>query len=99
MTDNREYFDGVPMPTPEELAEESKKQKELLKWAQSLTADQINFLCDGGWYNNTIKGYLIRAGREVDLTHDQIKELLQGLRFALDFMDKEDADKTYSEWE
>lgn len=98
MNEKRTYFDGVPMPTDKEIKEHARRQIELLAWAQSLTNEQISFLCDGGWYNSTIKGYLIRASKEADFTHEQTKDLLQGLRFALDFMNKEDADKTYKEW-
>ena len=40
-----------------------KEHKEKMKWAQSLTKEEINFLCDAGFYNDAIKGYLITAAR------------------------------------
>lgn len=93
--DEQEY---IELPSEEETRELWKKQDELLKWAQSLTKEQIDFLCDGGWYNGTIKGYLIAAAREADFTDKQVNELLGGLRWAFSKKNKADADKIYCDW-
>ena len=66
-----------------------------MKWASSLSKEQIAFLCDGGWYNNTIRGYLIKAAEYADFTDEQISVLLEGLNIALDNYDKEAAEKVY----
>jgi hypothetical protein len=87
--------DAIILPTPEEIAEDNRKYNELLTWAQSLTDDQIAFLCDGGWYNNAMKGYAIRAAKEMELTEDQTRELVHCFSYALDMMDKEEAEKLY----
>ena len=72
--------------------------KEMIKWADSLTQDQIDYLCNGGWYNNTMKGYLIAAAQEAGLSKQQIRDLLNGLRMALSEKDKSDAEKLYLDW-
>jgi hypothetical protein len=87
--------DVIILPTQEEMDEDMRKYNELLSWAQSLTPEQIAFLCDGGWYNNTMKGYAIRAAKEMELTEDQTRELVRCFSYALDMMDKEEAEKLY----
>lgn len=72
-----------------------KKQTDLLKWANSLTKEQINYLCDGGWYNNTIKGYLITAAKNADMNGKQIEDLLNGLRCAFSDLSKSQAEQVY----
>lgn len=81
--------------TDEELESVAEKQGKLLRWAQSLSQEQINFLCDGGWYNNAIKGYLMSAAKAADFSGEQIKELLSGLDLAFDEIDKIKAEKIY----
>lgn len=75
-----------------------REKAELYRWANSLTQSQIDYLCNGGWYNCTIKGYLISAALEAGFTDEQISELLDGLRWAFSLKDKSDADKVYREW-
>jgi len=67
-----------------------------MDWANSLTKDQIDFLCDGGWYNNAMRGYLIKAAKYAEMDDKQISELLEGLDVAFDNYDKQDAEKTYA---
>lgn len=69
---------------------------ELVQWGHSLSKRQIDFLCDGGWYNNAIHGYLIKAAEFADMNDEQINALLEGLDAALDSFDKQDAEKIYS---
>ena len=70
-----------------------KEHEELMNWANSLSDKQLDFLCDGGWYNNTIRGYLISAAQNAEFSNEQIKELLNGLRLAFSLKNKEDAEK------
>ena len=77
------------------ISESAKNGMELMNWAMSLSKEQIAYLCDGGWYNNTIKGYLISAAKKADFSNEQIKLLLNGVRFALSELDKNDADNVY----
>ena len=90
--------DCIILPTQEEIEADRRKYNELLTWAQSLTAEQIAFLCNGGWYNATMKGYAIRAGREFGLDDDKIREFLRCMSYAHDVMDKDDADKLYMDF-
>lgn len=85
----------IPERTQEEIQAEIKRQNGLLAWAQSLTPDQIRYLCDGGWYNNTIKGYLIVAARNADFTEEQIDQLLCGLNWAFSEKNKAEAEQIY----
>lgn len=77
------------------ISESAKNEMELMSWAMSLSKEQIAYLCDGGWYNNTIKGYLISAAKKADFSKEQIELLLNGVRFALSELDKNDADNVY----
>lgn len=86
-------IDEIILPTPEQEEEWRKDFAEKMKWANSLTDEQKDFLCDGGWYNNAIRGYVIAAARNADFSDDQIKELLGGLRWALSEKNKRDAEK------
>ena len=75
-----------------------KRYSELTAWAESLTEEQLNFLCDNCYYNDTIKGYLIEAGRNAGLDRGTISELLNGLRLALSEKTKAEADKVYMDY-
>ena len=90
--------EGTGISTAEEAQEIISDQHELMSWARSLTQDQIDFLFNGGWYNNTIKGYVIAAAKDADFTDKQIEDLLAGMLSALSEKDKAAADKLYLEW-
>ena len=83
------------VPYDEEVRAAVEKQIELIQWAQSLTQEQINFLLDGGWYNKAIKGYLIAAAENAEISHDQLIDLQNGLSFALDTYNKKNAEELY----
>ena len=91
MIDEREEL--IELPTDEEIKEVFAKERKLLAWAQSLTQEQIDYLCNGGWYNNTIRGYLIAAAKNADFDDEEIKNLLGGLRFALSEKNKKEAEQ------
>ncbi len=82
----------------EAFTEEEKEQIKSdfainLKMAHSLTKEQINFLMDGGWYNDAMRGYIITAARYADFSDKEIKRLLNGFRIALNDKNKEEAEK------
>ena len=83
---------GTPVETMEEV---ERKYNELLEWARSLTKNQIEFLCNGGWYNDTIKGYLIAAADNAGMDREQIHKLLNGLEWAFSEKTMRDAAETY----
>jgi ParB family chromosome partitioning protein len=82
-------------PTQEELEKAHRQFTKLMIWAQGLNAEQINFLLDGGWYNNAMKGYIISAAKEADFSDEQIRKLLDGFRWAIECYDKEQAEQIY----
>lgn len=86
-------LDGNILPTEEECEACHNEFEQLMKWANSLTGKQIDFLCDGGWYNNAIRGYLIAAARIAGLTDEQISELVDCLRIAFDENNKSNAER------
>jgi hypothetical protein len=105
-----ENYCQVPVLTAEERAEIERRAEEhqkLYEWAWKLDKNQINVLCDMGYYNDTMKGYLIAACKiardldpdnednKINLTDGQIRTLLQGMRWALDEKTKEEADEFY----
>ena len=90
---NLEDDEEIILPTPEQEEAWRKESAEKIEWANSLTEEQIDFLCDGGWYNNAIRGYVIAAAREADFSNEQINELVNGLRFAFSKKNKRDAEK------
>ena len=100
------YITDISDPVEEQKAIE--KHKSLLQWALSLTDEQKDFLFNAGFYNDTVKGYLIAAAinarslepdEEKDkafLTYGQIKTLLSGLEWAFSEKNKAAADELYS---
>ena len=71
------------------------KKHELIKWAKSVSQEQINYLLNGGWYNNAIKGYLMLAAEEASFTQEQINSLLGGMMKALSNYDKATAENKF----
>ena len=49
-------------------------------------------------FNETLKGYLIRALKEADATEEERQKIFGGLRWALDEMTMEDARKEYEKY-
>lgn len=85
--------DIIILPSEEEKEQAKKEFNELLNWSRTLDSKQIDFLCNGGYYNNAIRGYLITACRNAKFTDEQTKELLIGLNWALSEKNKADAEK------
>lgn len=77
------------------MNESIQKELELYRWAQSLTKEQIAYLCDGGWYNNTIRGYLIAAADNARFDNAQTDKLMDGLRDALSELPMRKAEQIY----
>ena len=86
----------IALPTNEEREKMKNEFVQLLRWSKSLSEEQIEFLCNGGWYNEAIRGYLIVAARNAKFSDEQIKELLNGLRWALSEKNKREAEEVSS---
>lgn len=83
------------LPSDEDIRAAAEKQAKLTKWAQGVSQEQLQFLLDGGWYNNAIKGYLLLAAEEADFSTEQKNMLMGGIRMALSKHDKQDAEDRY----
>lgn len=86
--------DGCKLPVVDEKLKEKamKEFKENMKWANSLTKEQIDFLCDGGWYNNTIEGYIRLSAKSAGFKDEDIRKLVSGFKESLNWYDKEAAE-------
>ena len=60
----------------------------------TLTEDERMHLCDMGFHNDTIRGYLILAMKNVGFSKDEIERALQGLKSALDDTNAYEASST-----
>lgn len=49
-------------------------------------------------FNDTLKGYLIRALKEINASEEERKKLFGGLRWAIDEMTMQDARKEYKKY-
>ena len=82
----------IVFPTPEQVEKWRKEDEEKMKWANSLTEEQIDFLCDGGWYNNTIEGYIRLSAKSAGFKDEDIRKLVSGFKESLNWYDKEAAE-------
>ena len=87
--------DTIIIPSEVEREKSWKRFITLYKWARSLSNEKVDFLCNAGWYNNTIYGYLIAAARMSEFSDEQISVLLRGLKHAFSEIDKSTAEKIY----
>lgn len=60
-----------------------------------LTDEQRHALCDMGYFNTVIYGYLIEAMKNADFTREQIMAVIIGLRNALDATTAAEAEEAY----
>ena len=70
-----------------------EKESMLNQKAYALTEEERLHICDMGFYNNVIRGYLIRAMKEADFQEEEIERALSGLEWALDNMTAAEAEK------
>ena len=61
----------------------------------NLTTEQRFLLCDLGYYNDVIRGYLILAMQDSGFTPDQIEKALGGLERAFSDANAEEAKQAY----
>ena len=64
--------------------------------AFALTEEERMHICDMGFYNDVIRGYLIKAMENADFETKEISRALRGLYHALDDMDATRAEKLYT---
>lgn len=54
-------------------------------------------LCDMGYYNDAMKGYLIKGMRNAGFSESEILKAVLGMRSALDELTAEEAERVYTE--
>lgn len=72
-----------------------EKFQELQRKAFALTHEERMGICDMGFYNDVIKGYLIAAMQNEGFSSDDIKRASKGLRRAFDEITAGEAAEIY----
>ena len=54
-------------------------------------------LCDMGYYNDAMKGYVMIAMREAGFDEKDVRKVVRGMRTALDAKTAEEAEEVYRE--
>ena len=77
------------------MTETNWSHEELYAWMRTLSEQQIYYLCNAGWYNDIMKGYLVRAAKIAKISRKGTDKLLHGMHWALDEMDAKEAKEEY----
>lgn len=70
---------------------------ELMSAALSIPEEVRYKLCDMGYYNDAMKGYLIAGMRRMGFTESEIRRAVLGMRSAHDELTAEEAERVYTE--
>lgn len=70
---------------------------ELMSAALSIPKEVRYKLCDMGYYNDAMKGYLIAGMRSAGFTDSEIGRAVLGMRSAHDELTAEEAERVYTE--
>lgn len=70
---------------------------ELMSLALSIPEEVRYKLCDMGYYNDAMKGYLIAGMRRMGFTEVEIRRAVLGMRSAHDELTAEEAERVYTE--
>lgn len=73
------------------------KERDLISAAASVPEEIRYKLCDMGYYNDAMKGYLIAGMRKMGFTDSEIRKAVLGMRAALDEKTAEEAERVYTE--
>lgn len=74
-----------------------KRERELMSEAASVPKDVRTKLCDMGYYNDAMKGYLIAGMRNAGFSESEIRKAVLGMRAAHDELTAEEAERVYTE--
>ena len=72
-------------------------ERELMSAAVSVPEEVRKKLCDMGYYNDAMKGYLIAGMRRMGFSESEIRRAVLGMRSAHDELTAEEAEKIYTE--
>lgn len=70
---------------------------ELMAKAIAVPDDVRYKLCDMGFYNDAMKGYMIAGMRKMGFTDSEIRKAVLGMRSAHDDLTAEEAERVYTE--
>ena len=79
----------------EEIKAAREKHRRMDEKAFALTEEERMHICDMGFYNDVIRGYLIKAMENTGFEKKDISRALRGLHHAFDDMDAERAEQHY----
>ena len=79
----------------EDLKAAIEKRRLMDEKAFALTNEERLHICDMGFYNDVIRGYLIKAMENAKFENKEISRALRGLHHAFDDMDAERAEQLY----
>ena len=74
-----------------------KREQELLSQAAGVPREVRYKLCDMGYYNDAMKGYMIAGMRRMGFPETEIRKAVLGMRSAHDELTAEEAEKVYTE--
>ena len=73
------------------------RERELMSQAAGVPKEVRYKLCDMGYYNDAMKGYMIAGMRRMGFTEAEIRKAVLGMRSAHDELTAEEAEKVYTE--
>ena len=73
------------------------RERELMSQAAGVPKEVRYKLCDMGYYNDAMKGYMIVGMRRMGFTESDIRKAVLGMRKAMDEKTAEEAEKVYTE--
>lgn len=84
--------------TQEEKQAALDKVRAMEKKAFALTNEERMHICDMGFYNSVIQGYLIEAMNNADFSKAEIERALKGLKWAFDDTTAAEAAEVYQKF-
>lgn len=88
----------VQLPSEEEMKAAREEILAMQRKISGLTEADRMYICDAGYYNDVIKGYLIAAMKNAEFCREDIEKALNGLRWAFDEKTAADASKIYDKF-
>lgn len=104
MKENKIYEDesteveGIILPSREEMQAFYAHQREMENKIYALTEEEINKICNMGFYNNTIMGYMIYAMKVKGFSREDIDRAICGMWRAFDDINAKQAAEVYIEF-
>lgn len=74
-----------------------KRERELLSRSAGVPKEVRYKLCDMGYYNDAMKGYMIAGMRKMGFPEAEIRKAVLGMRAAHDELTAEEAERVYQE--